>query len=72
MEKLTAAKVKSISKPGPYGDGGTLFMIADNKVAFDRTTKKGLKYPTDDERNFIKVPALPRQAWYLIGDGIDP
>ncbi len=26
MGKLTAAKVKSISKPGRYGDGGTLFL----------------------------------------------
>ena len=45
MGKLTAAKVKSISKPGRYRDGGTLFVIADNKVAFDRATKKGLKGP---------------------------
>ena len=31
------------------------FVIADNKLAFDRAAKKGLKYLTDDERNFIEL-----------------
>ena len=31
------------------------FVIADNKVAFDRAARKGLKYLTDDERNFIEL-----------------
>ena len=31
------------------------FVTADNKAAFDRAAKKGLKYLTDDERNFIEL-----------------
>ena len=31
------------------------FVIADNKAAFNRAAKKGLKYLTDDERNFIEL-----------------
>ena len=31
------------------------FVIADNKLAFDRAAKKRLKYLTDDERNFIEL-----------------
>ena len=31
------------------------FVIADNKAAFDRAARKGLKYLTDDERNFIEL-----------------
>ena len=31
------------------------FVIADNKVAFDRAAKKALKYLTDEERNFIEL-----------------
>ena len=31
------------------------FVIADNKVAFGRAAKKGLRYLTDDERNFIEL-----------------
>ena len=30
------------------------FVIAENKLAFDRAARKGLKYLTDDERNFIE------------------
>ena len=31
------------------------FVIADNKVDFGRAAKKGLRYLTDDERNFIDL-----------------
>ena len=31
------------------------FVIVDNKVDFDRASKKGLRYLTDDERNFIEL-----------------
>ena len=31
------------------------FVIADNKLTFDRAAKKGLRYLTDDERNFIEL-----------------
>ncbi len=31
------------------------FVIADSKVAFGRAAKKGLRYLTDDERNFIEL-----------------
>ena len=31
------------------------FVIVDNKVDFDRAAKNGLRYLTDDERNFIEL-----------------
>ena len=31
------------------------FVIVDNKVDFDRAAKDGLRYLTDDERNFIEL-----------------
>ena len=31
------------------------FVIVDNKVDFGRAGKKGLRYPTDDERKFIEL-----------------
>ena len=31
------------------------FVIADDKPAFDRAAKRGLKYLTDDKRNFVEL-----------------
>ena len=47
MSKLTAAKIKSISKPRRYGDGGTLFLnvaLGGSKSWIQRLTIKGRRH----------------------------
>lgn len=47
MGKLTAAKIKSISKTGRYGDGGTLFLnvaLGGSKSWIQRLTIKGRRH----------------------------
>ena len=47
MSKLTVAKVKSISKTGRYGDGGTLFLnvaLGGSKSWIQRLTIKGRRH----------------------------
>ena len=79
MEKLTVAEVRTLSKPGRYGDGGTLFLLVS-----PRGTKSWMqRIVIDGKRHDLGLGPWPvvslakarRRAFanrVAIADGVDP